>query len=61
MQAPKVYDLSPQQAAERLGVHVDTVKRWADKGKLPCWTTPGGWRRFAAEDLDALVAPRGAA
>lgn len=51
----KVYDLTPAQAAAVLGLHPDTLRRWADKGRVPCWTTPTGQRRFSREDLDALL------
>ena len=50
------YDLSPQQAASLLGVHVDTVKRWAIAGKVRAWRTPGGWWRFSTEQLAAWQA-----
>ena len=50
------YTVSPQQAADRLGVHVDTVKRWAKAGKLPAFRTPGGWWRFSNDDLEAFIA-----
>lgn len=42
------------EAAEILEVHPDTVRRWADQGKVPFVRTPGGERRFRREDL-ALV------
>lgn len=45
------YDLSPTEAAKRLGVHVDTIKRWAAQGKVPAFRTPGGWWRFDGEEL----------
>ncbi|MFA5833139.1 MAG: helix-turn-helix domain-containing protein [Bacteroidota bacterium] len=34
-------------------LHVDksTVKRWTDEGKLKCFRTPGGHRKFRSEDL----------
>ena len=44
------------QAAERLGVHPTTLRRWADKGDVPFLLTPGGHRRFAVSDLDAFAA-----
>lgn len=48
------YDLGPQAAADVLGVHVDTIIRWANDGTLPCWKTPGGHRRFRRSDLGKL-------
>jgi excisionase family DNA binding protein len=38
-------------------VHPRTVIRWTDKGKLPCYRTPGGHRRFRAADIRALLTP----
>jgi excisionase family DNA binding protein len=35
-----------------------TVRLWASKGLLPSVTTPGGHRRFRAEDVDAFLAKR---
>lgn len=61
------YDLSPAAAARILGVHTDTVKRWAKGGDIPAFRTPGGWFRFRRSDLAAFVAdsqakaPEGAA
>ena len=52
---PSDYDLSPADAAEVLGVHVETLKRWARDGKVRAWKTPGGWWRFRRADLDALL------
>ena len=43
------------QAAELLGVSVDTVRRWADAGHLSCYRTPGGQRRFSRDQLDSFV------
>ncbi len=42
-------DLS--EAAQYLGVHFTTLRRWADAGQVPCIRTPGGRRRFAESDL----------
>jgi excisionase family DNA binding protein len=50
-------DLGTQDAADILGVHRLTLIRWADDGKVPCWVTPGGQRRFRAEDIEALRQP----
>ena len=41
-------------AAKRLGVHPDTVRRWADEGRLPfVWV--GGQRRFSVSDLELFA------
>ena len=29
-------------AADYLGVHFTTLRRWTDDGKVPCIRTPGG-------------------
>lgn len=49
------YDLSPAAAAEYLGIHEDTLKRWARDGRIAAFRTPGGWWRFAQADLDAFL------
>lgn len=56
---PKIADfpLSSQEAADYVGVHVDTIKRWAADGKVRSLRTPGGWWRFSKDDLDALLTP----
>ena len=46
--------VSSTQAAEILGVHVASVKRWADQGRLRCIRTPGGHRRFPLAAVRAL-------
>lgn len=50
------WTLTPRQAADQIGVSVDTVKLWADTGKIPCWRTPTNHRRFRQADIDALLA-----
>ena len=47
-------DLSHAEAARELGVHRVTLTRWADQGKVRYWISPGGRRRYRAEDLEAL-------
>lgn len=44
-------------AAKRAGVGVDTIRRWADQGSLPCVRTPGKQRRFRPADVDAVYQP----
>lgn len=50
------WTLTPHQAAQLLGVSPDTVKVWGDKGKIPCWRTPTGHRRYRRSDIDAIIA-----
>jgi excisionase family DNA binding protein len=51
------YDLSVADAAELLGVHADTIRRWAKTGQLHSWRTPGKQRRFRKADVLALLPP----
>lgn len=55
--------LSIHAACGVLGVDQSTLRRWSDAGKVPVFRTPGGHRRYAAEDLRAMVGdpPRPAA
>jgi excisionase family DNA binding protein len=49
----------PLGAASRLlGVDPDTLRRWADEGRVPAFTTPGGHRRFERKALERLIATR---
>jgi molybdopterin-binding protein len=43
------------RAAELLGVSVDTVRRWADEGRLSTRRTSGGHRVVRAADLARLA------
>ena len=43
------------QAAELLGVSADTVRRWADDGRLPTRRTSGGQRMVDGAALAALA------
>jgi excisionase family DNA binding protein len=47
--------LSTSQAARELGVSLGTVRRWADLGYLRAYRTPGGQRRFSAEQIENFV------
>lgn len=47
--------LSLSDVAKLLGVHEGTVRRWADAGRLPFFRTPGGHRRFLAQDVAAFL------
>ena len=43
------------EAARALQVSVDTIRRWADSGKLRVVVLPSGHRRFYAEDVAAML------
>lgn len=38
-----------------LGVDPDTLRRWADNGKIEVFTTPGGHRRFLRASIEGLL------
>jgi len=44
------------EVAAAFRVHTRTIIRWTDTGRLPCYRTPGGHRRFRAADIRALLA-----
>lgn len=50
--------LSIRDASRLLGVHIGTVREWADAGILPSYRTPGGHRRFTSYDLRNFIASR---
>lgn len=47
--------LSLKQAADQLGIHPTTLRRWADQGDIPVYITPGGHRRFLESDVQAVL------
>lgn len=47
--------LTLSAASQLLGVHTTTLRRWADAGSIPVYVTPGGHRRFARSDIEALL------
>lgn len=59
---PDTDDLIPiGQAAALAGVAVETLRRWERDGKIAAVRTAGNQRRFRRSDVEALVAPSGAA
>lgn len=49
--------LSLSQASQILGITPATLRRWADRGDVPAFVTPGGHRRFSRAVIDGLVPP----
>lgn len=47
--------LNIQEAAEIVGVHVDTLRSWEEKGVLKPTRTIGGHRRYKMEDIENLM------
>lgn len=48
--------LMPGDVARMLGVHVNTVRRWANRGILEAYSIgPRGDRRFRKQDIDDLL------
>ena len=43
--------VSTRQAAEILGVHESSIKRWCNADEIACDFTPGGHRRFQVDHL----------
>jgi molybdopterin-binding protein len=56
-----VRELRIGQAAELLGVSADTVRRWADDGRLPSRRTSGGQRVVDGAALAGLAAEQATA
>ncbi len=43
------------EVADLIGVNVSTVKRWADSGKIGCYKTKGGHRKFHLKHLREFI------
>lgn len=44
--------LGVSETAKMLGVHPNTVRKWADLGRIPVHRTEGSHRRFRREDIE---------
>lgn len=43
------------EASRLLGIAPGTLRRWADDGRIPVFTTPGGHRRFSRSTISSLL------
>ena len=43
------------EAASLLGISLNTLRRWSDAGKLVCYRSPGGHRRYRRNEIEALL------
>jgi excisionase family DNA binding protein len=50
--------LSLGPASRLLGVDPDTLRRWADEGRIEAFTTAGGHRRFTRESIERILQAR---
>ena len=46
---------STRELSKLFDANESTIKRWADKGELRCFRTPGGHRRFTPEHVLEFV------
>lgn len=56
-QPPKEREiLTSGEVAEKFRVDSKTVTRWAKAGRISCFMTLGGHRRYYADEIQALIA-----
>jgi hypothetical protein len=49
--------LSGRESASRLGIHENTLRKWADRGIVRVVHLPGsGFRRYSLDDVNRLAA-----
>ena len=46
---------TPAQAANLLGVHPESLRRWEREGKITSYRTPGGQRRFLKREIERFA------
>ena len=49
------FNLTTSDVGERLGVTDETIRRWADDGRIRHMRLPSGHRRFRQADIDDLL------
>ena len=47
------------EAADLLGVSHTTLRRWSDSGRLTCYRSPGGHRRYRRGDVETALTAQG--
>ena len=47
--------LTTEEVSKMLHVGKSTIKRWTDEGKLKCFRTPGGHRKFKATNVEEFI------
>jgi len=57
---PGIEWLALGPASRMVGVDPDTLRRWADAGRIAIYSTPGGHRRFSRRALEELMSAPGA-
>jgi len=50
--------LSLGPASRLLGVHPETLRRWADEGRIEAFLSPGGHRRFDRREVERVLSVR---
>lgn len=55
MNQPDVRSYTPAEVATLFRVDVRSVRRWAVAGKLAHFRTPGGARRYYADEIDRMI------
>jgi putative resolvase len=49
------YHIAIGEASKLLGVCIKTIRRWNKDGKIHCYCTPGGHRRFAIIEVERII------